>query len=85
MPQPVPNVWRRSAAALIALIMIVALSMVSPVSSFAASTPGSSTAASDDQESTDGCNYGEDGPNASTICWIDMSEFDSAKAQSADG
>ena len=33
----------------------------------------------------EGCHYGTNGPNASTLCWIDMSSFDSTQAQSPSG
>lgn len=33
----------------------------------------------------DGCYYGTNGPNNKTLCWIDMSSFDTTRAQTANG
>ena len=74
------RIWLRPAAVFIALAVVMALAMLAPVASFAA-TGTKAVAAAD----TEGCGYGESGPYADTICWIDISDFDAEKAQSADG
>lgn len=72
---------RRGAAGLGTLALVGGLAVTASLAAPAAVAEGAPATAA----ATQGCGYGTDGPEADTICWIDMSDFDPTVAGTPGG